>query len=310
ELERSTLNRPLGTMHCPGTTQPRSHHETSDGSCSLVEIGTDGLQRIRTIDTSSVDWKHIEVTVREHTTLTAMLQMLKAELLEQNVGSSDRIWSVHWTLRCSVPVMRELIQEDLAVAVAVELDELKRGTRTIQLLHDVVLIPLEWQLSDANHLAQRYSRLINDDARLIESELKQLIEDDSELSVGWRHRLTALLSGIDAERIFGRMRSDGADWFLPDLEEFETLQRTASPRDISEGASQSEDDEWTDEDFTEEDAVDVLMSDDELSAEEDVPSDDEQFDDDPDFDEEYNNVDPDDDEEDFEDEDDVAGGAA
>ena len=192
-----------------------------------------------------------------------MLQIMKTRLMQQDIGPSDRIWSVHWTLRCSIPVLNEMIQEDLAVAVAIELDELKRGNKTIRLLHNVKLVPNAWKLEDNKHLAQRYGVIVNNMDQLQESSLQEMIEDDSELTVGWRHRLNALISGIDAEQVLARMRVDGAEWFIPDLSELDAI---AAGDTDSNGlnaskrlnAGESGVDEH-DEEFSEDDAVDVLM---------------------------------------------------
>ena len=278
ELQRTTLQRPLGTVHCPGTTQPRNHFETTEGCCSLVEINEQGLQQIRAVDTSSVDWKDIEVRVASNTTLSTMLQIMKTRLMQQDVGSSDRIWSVHWTLRCSIPVLKELLQEDLAVAVAVELDELKRGRQVIRLLHNLRLVPNDWQLPDEKHLAQRYSAIVNDKDRLQESALQKLIDEDSDLTVGWRHRLNALISGVETEQILARMRVDGADWFIPDLTELTDAAQRFNP-ELDPGddyAGDGSEDDQGDDEFSDDDAVDVLMN-----AEEDEDNslyDDDQYD--------------------------------
>ncbi len=300
ELQRTTLQRPLGTVHCPGTTQPRNHLETTEGCCSLVEITEQGLQRIRAIDTSSVDWKDIEVRVASNTTLSTMLQIMKTRLMQQDVGSSDRIWSVHWTLRCSIPVLKELLQEDLAVAVAVELDELKRGTRIIRLLHNLRLVPNDWQLPDEKHLAQRYSAIINHEDQLQETALQKMIDEDSDLTVGWRHRLNALISGLETEQILARMRVDGADWFIPDLTELtDAVQSVDHQQDGQENYASdvygddeyaddgAEEDDQADDEFSDDDAVDVLMNseqdeddslydDDQYDSESDEDSDDEE----------------------------------
>ncbi len=245
ELERSTMRRPLGHVHCPGTTQPRSHREATAGCCSLVEVSADGLVQISSIDTSSVDWKDIQIHVAAQTTLSSMLQTMKARLLQQTVGPSDRIWSVHWTLRCSLPVLQELVHDDLAVAVAVELDELNLSGQAIRLLHNVELVPDEWHLEDSKSLAQRYSDMVNSSLLVEPDQLQKLLDTDKELTVGWRQRISALISGLNAEQIQARMRIDGAGWFIPDLSVL------------------TEDSVQANGQFTDDDAVQTLMEHDE-----------------------------------------------
>lgn len=126
ELARTTLWRDEGVVHCPGTTQPRSQMEASGGACSLVEVSGSGEVRISSVDSSSVDWKNIEVNVTTHTNLSSILQQMKTLLLGLKPGAADRIWSVQWVLHSALPVLQDLTRNDLEVAVAVELDELKR----------------------------------------------------------------------------------------------------------------------------------------------------------------------------------------
>lgn len=112
-------------MHCPGTTQPRSQLEASGGACSLVEVSETGEVQISSVDTSCVDWKQIDLNVAPHTNLSSILQQMKTLLQGQKPGAADRIWSVQWILRGALPDLQELARNDLDVAAAVELDELK-----------------------------------------------------------------------------------------------------------------------------------------------------------------------------------------
>jgi len=216
-LQRATLHRTSGILHCPGTTQPRVYRESAAGNCSLVEIAADGSVRLSEIDTSTIDWKDVEILVSSRTTLSSMLQTMKNRLLTQRVGSCDRIWSVNWTLRCSIPVLNELVQDDLAVTVAVELDDLKISGRTIRLMHTVRLLPTPWQIDDPRDPARRFQDIVSQSPALSRAGLLKLIETDNTLTVGWRQRLMALADGVEPEQILGRMRIDGAGWFIPDL---------------------------------------------------------------------------------------------
>ncbi len=47
---------------------------------------------------------------------------------------------MQWTIRCPLPFLQELVADDLDVAVSVELDELKVGSQTIRLLHNIRLV--------------------------------------------------------------------------------------------------------------------------------------------------------------------------
>lgn len=218
ELARTTLWRDEGVVHCPGTTQPRSQMEASGGACSLVEVSETGEIRISSVDSSCVDWKQIEVTVASHTNLSSILQQMKTLLLGLKPGAADRIWSVQWILRGALPDLQELARNDLDVAAAVELDELKHGGRTIRLLHEIRSLPNAWPPGDPpTSLADQYqqiaarSRILSDDA------LQTLIDANKELTSGWKQRLTSLLPSVDPEQILAKLRTDGATWFAPDF---------------------------------------------------------------------------------------------
>ena len=218
ELARTTLWRDEGVIHCPGTTQPRSQMEASGGACSLVEVSESGEIRISSVDSSCVDWKQIEVNVASHTNLSSILQQMKTLLLGQKPGAADRIWSVQWILRGALPVLQELARNDLDVAAAVELDELKLNGRTIRLLHDIRSFPHAWPPGDPpTSLADQYQQIAGRTRELNDDALQSLIDTSTELTTGWKQRLTSLLPSIDPEQILARLRTDGARWFVPNF---------------------------------------------------------------------------------------------
>lgn len=218
ELARTTLWRDDGVVHCPGTPQPRSQMEASGGACSLVEVATTGEVRITSLDTSCVDWKHIEIDVNSHTTLSSMLQQMKTRLIELKSGVSDRIWSVTWILRGALPVLQDLASNDLDIAAAVELDELKHAGRTIRLLHNIRALPNSWPPGDPpTALADQFQLFVSRGKLLSDENLQALIDGDKELSTGWKQRLMSVLPSVDPEQILARMRTDGAAWFQPDF---------------------------------------------------------------------------------------------
>ncbi|RLT22143.1 MAG: hypothetical protein DWI29_00960 [Planctomycetota bacterium] len=218
ELARTTLWRDEGVVHCPGTTQPRSQMEASGGACSLVEVSETGEIRISSVDSSCVDWKQIELNVAPHTNLSFILQQMKTLLLGQKPGAADRIWSVQWILRGALPDLQELARNDLDVAAAVELDELKHSGRTIRLLHEIRSLPNAWPLGDPpTSLADQYQQIAGRSRILTDDALQSLIDTSQELTAGWKQRLTSLLPAVDPEQIMAKLRTDGATWFVPDF---------------------------------------------------------------------------------------------
>ena len=275
ELARTTLWRDEGVVHCPGTTQPRSQMEASGGACSLVEVSETGEIRISSVDSSCVDWKQIEVTVASHTNLSSILQQMKTLLLGLKPGAADRIWSVQWILRGALPDLQELARNDLDVAAAVELDELKHGGRTIRLLHEIRSLPSAWPPGDPpTSLADQYQQIAGRARILSDDALQTLIDANKELTSGWKQRLTSLLPAVDPEQILAKLRTDGATWFAPDFglteenndesggmdsyEDLDAEQAASRTRKLSGDLDKSTviDPEYTDDDDAQEDESD------------------------------------------------------
>lgn len=266
ELARTTLWRDEGVVHCPGTTQPRSQLEASGGACSLVEVSETGEVRISSIDSSCVDWKQIEVSVDPNTNLSSILQQMKTLLLGLKPGAADRIWSVQWILRGALPVLQELTRNDLDVAVAVELDELKHSGRTIRLLHEIRSLPNAWPLGDPpSTLADQFQLNVGRSKVLSDDALQALIDSSKELSAGWKQRLTSLLPSIDPEQILAKLRTDGATWFLADygisddtddLDDSETDQDESVVQEAADDTENSTDSESDDSDESDADQED------------------------------------------------------
>lgn len=217
ELDRLTISLNQGVVHCPGTTQPRNQIEVEGGTCSLVQVEPDGSCTIEEVTTSVVDWKDIDLEIAAEETLNHCLERMKDLLHEQPVSPSDRIWSVRWTLRGPLPVLQGFLEEDLELAVAVELEELPLSEQTLRLVHEVRTLPDPWEVPDKDSQAQEYADLITEEAIVSRRRLMKIVRQAPELTDGWRHRLEALVGGVDRERILGRMRVDGAHWFVSDI---------------------------------------------------------------------------------------------
>lgn len=217
ELDRLTISLEAGKVHCPGTTQPRSQIEADCGLCSLVSVDTAGKVAIEDINTSAVDWKNIDLVVEADATLNGSLQKMKSLLMQEPFSRSDRIWSICWTLRGPLPVLSDFIEEDLELAVAIELEELETDHQKIRLVHQVRTLPDPWEVPEKESLAQQYADLITEDAIVSRRKLMNFVRREKKLSDGWRQRFEALVAGVDRERILSRMRIDGAEWFVPDM---------------------------------------------------------------------------------------------
>ncbi|MEN9556184.1 MAG: putative metallophosphoesterase YhaO [Planctomycetota bacterium] len=271
ELSPSTSWRESGVVHSPGTTQPRSRLEAVSGTCSLVQVAEDGTMKISSLDTSCVDWKHLEIRVSAGTDLSTLLQQMKTRLLEIRSGASDRIWSVQWILRGSLPLLHSLLESDLDTALGVELDEVMSSVRSIRLLHDVQTLPDPWPVSHPTAtLADQYQQLLTRPAMLRDAELQRLIDTDGTLSSGWKQRLTSVLPSLDPERILARLREDGAAWFEPSFHS----DAVESEQEVPE--SSGDDDRFEESDVEEhEDAVAAATGEVVAEAYEDAEDDDE-----------------------------------
>ena len=248
EFARTTLWRDDGVVHCPGTTQPRSQMEASGGACSLVEVSATGEVRISSVDCSCVDWKQLEVRIAAHSNLSSILQQMKTLLLGQKPGAADRIWSVQWTLRGALPALQELARNDLDIAVAVELDELKHSGRTIRLLHDIRSLPDAWPLGDPpTALADQYQLTIGQAKILTDEALQTLIDSSQELTTGWKQRLASLLPSVDPEQILATLRTNGATWFAPEFGLADSLHEDSEGSDLLDDMDAEQHDSETSE---------------------------------------------------------------
>ncbi|MEZ6127891.1 MAG: hypothetical protein R3C59_04360 [Planctomycetaceae bacterium] len=228
ELDRLTITLESGKVHGPGTTQPRNQLEADCGLCSLVHVDAGGKVTIEEINTSAVDWKNIDLRVEADSTLNRSLEQMKRLLLQETRNRSDRVWAVCWTLRGPLPVLENFIEDDLELAVAVELEELETDGHHIRLVHEIRSLPDPWELPDKESLGQQYADLITEDAIVSRRKLMGYVRREKNLSEGWRQRFEALVAGVDRERILSRMRVDGAHWYvadtrelLPDLDDFD-----------------------------------------------------------------------------------------
>jgi DNA repair protein SbcD/Mre11 len=228
ELDRLTITLESGKVHCSGTTQPRNQLEADCGLCSLVHVDTAGKISIDALNTSAVDWKNIDLRVESDATLNRSLEQMKQLLLMQARSHSDRVWAIRWTVRGPLPVLQNFIEDDLELAVAVELEELESEGRHIRLVHEIRTLPDPWEVPDKASLGQQYADLITEDAIVSRRKLMNYVRREKHLSEGWRQRFEALVAGVDRERILSRMRVDGANWFvadaqelLPDLDDFD-----------------------------------------------------------------------------------------
>ena len=218
ELSRTEILLETGIVHCPGTTQPRSQQEADCGLCSLISVDAAGNVTNQEINTSAVEWKNITLRLDPGTELNHLLEQMRAILLETACSPSDRIWSVCWTLTGPLPVLQNFAEDDLELAVTVELDALNIQGRPIRLLHQVRQLPDAWDLQDDRHLAQQYASLIPQEPESCRGELFALLKD-TQLSEGWFRRLESLADGIDPQRLLAQLRTDGADWFVSEFDE-------------------------------------------------------------------------------------------
>lgn len=266
ELDRLTITLESGKVHCSGTTQPRNQLEADCGLCSLVHVDSAGKVRIDAINTSAVDWKNIDLRVESTSTLNRLLEQMKKLLFEQVRSASDSVWAVCWTVRGPLPVLQNFIEDDLELAVAVELEEMEADGQQIRLVHEIRTLPDPWEVPDKASLPQQYADLITEDAIVSRRKLMNFVRREKGLSEGWRQRFEALVAGVDRERILSRMRVDGATWFvadtqelLPDLDDFDEdilqdeevdefgLNGDDEEENVVDGVSSSGDDEDDDE---------------------------------------------------------------
>lgn len=217
ELDRLTITLEDGKVHCPGTTQPRSELEATAGQCSMVTVDEAGKISFEELLTSAVVWKNIDLRVEADSTLNGLLQQMKKLLEAQRRSPSDRIWAVQWTMRGPLPILHDFLEEDLELAVAVELEDMKVDGRAVRLCHQIRTLPDPWEVPEKDSLAMQYADSITEDAIVSRRKLMNHVRRQTEFTEGWRQRFESLVAGVDRERILSRMRVDGAHWFVPDI---------------------------------------------------------------------------------------------
>lgn len=217
ELDRLTITLEDGKVHCPGTTQPRSELEATAGQCSMVTIDEAGKISFEEVLTSAVVWKNIDLRVEADSTLNGLLQQMKKLLEAQRRSPSDRIWAVQWTMRGPLPILHDFLEEDLELAVAVELEDMNFDGLAIRLCHQIRTLPDPWEVPEKDSLAMQYADSITEDAIVSRRKLMNHVRKQSDFTEGWRQRFESLVAGVDRERILSRMRIDGAHWFVPDI---------------------------------------------------------------------------------------------
>ena len=116
-------------------------------------------------------------------------------------------------------MLRMLRECEFDTLLALELDHLQAGSRSLQLLHDVRYLPDAWPTGNpAGGLPDQYQQHVSRPGMLGDAELTRVIEADRELSTAWKQRLLAVLPSLDPEQILARIREDGAAWFEPRFE--------------------------------------------------------------------------------------------
>lgn len=236
EPDRVTDELGPGIVHCPGTTQPRNQLEANCGLCTLVTVDAGGNIELSEINSSAVDWKNISLDVDPGATLVSLLQDMKTLLSEESVNPSDRIWAVRWTLTGPLTLLQGFLEEDLELAVAVELDEFQSAGRAIRIVHEVRALPNAWELEDDQHLGQQYAEHVASGKTTDRNRLARFVSQSRMLSEGWQQRMTALVRGVDRERIIAQVRIDGAEWFVPDLHQL--LEEQQQRKSEAEGDQQ------------------------------------------------------------------------
>jgi hypothetical protein len=171
-----------------------------------------------------------------------------------------------------LPVIQEFLEEDLELAMAVELEELQFDDHVIRLVHDVRMLPDAWELSDPQALGQQFATTLLDE-KLDRARFTELVDSDDRLTDAWSHRLKAMVRGLDRERILGQLRTDGAEWFVSDLSELLPQESDVMTMVESDEEAECETESEFESDDSEEDAetldADTDYSEDQVESDED-----------------------------------------
>jgi len=110
---RSVLAEAPVTVAYPGNTQGRNPRETGPRGCLQVDVDRNGRAHLQFIETNRARWAHLEISIRELTTIDSLIQTM-LERGQQAADEFDGPTVARCTLRGNGPLHRDLQRDGMA----------------------------------------------------------------------------------------------------------------------------------------------------------------------------------------------------
>ena len=110
---RSVLAADPVAVAYPGNPQGRNARETGPRGCLQVDVDRSGKAHMEFIETNHVRWAHLEISIREHTTINGLITAMQDQAHEA-AAAFDGPTVVRCTLRGNGPLHRDLQRDGMA----------------------------------------------------------------------------------------------------------------------------------------------------------------------------------------------------
>jgi len=110
---RSVLAEAPVTVAYPGNTQGRNPRETGPRGCLQVDVDRNGRAHLQFIETNRARWAHLEISIRELTTIDSLIQTM-LDRGQQAADEFDGPTVARCTLRGNGPLHRDLQRDGMA----------------------------------------------------------------------------------------------------------------------------------------------------------------------------------------------------
>ena len=214
--DRVTIKAGDLVAHCPGRTQPDSARD-ENGSCSLVEVSSDGVIRVGRIETAAVAFHSLEVDAGSLGRDDEVVNRMRVVLNSVERKASHRMWLVQWTIKAGSELLDALERPDATKELVAKLQGRAVKDESIATAHLLRIVPDATSLENERPTAAQFLELL--DGCGVDVELLEEVLASSELEATWKERLTALIGEIELDQVENSARQLGLGWFADVREE-------------------------------------------------------------------------------------------
>jgi DNA repair exonuclease SbcCD nuclease subunit len=120
---RSVLAEAPVTVAYPGNTQGRNPRETGPRGCLQVDVDRNGRAHLQFIETNRARWAHLEISIRELTTIDSLIQTM-LDRGREAAAEFEGPTVARCTLRGNGPLHRDLQRDGMADELREELESI------------------------------------------------------------------------------------------------------------------------------------------------------------------------------------------